>query len=125
MASTNSFVVGPGLGRHEESLDLFTKFIQSLAENDQPIKVVFDADSLWHIKQEDQLRAKVAAFTGKIVLTPNAMEFKRLQDAYMQESLVKSATLEQELEFIDNNDDSYGKIDINHPVAAAVAEMSN
>lgn len=62
--------IGPGLGRHEDTLDLVKQLIQEI---DRPL--VIDADALYAISQDVQILKERTAPT---ILTPHLGEFKRL-----------------------------------------------
>lgn len=71
----HTVIVGPGLGRDEVSLKL-TYHLLRLAQSKEK-QLVIDADGLWLINQHiDVIRGY-----PKAILTPNAMELKRLCDA--------------------------------------------
>ncbi|SCV05525.1 LANO_0H09406g1_1 [Lachancea nothofagi CBS 11611] len=84
-------VVGPGLGRDKNMLDSVVSILEYLAtEHKGEIPVVLDADGLFLISDEsysgkvcDILRAFKP---GRIILTPNVVEFKRILDRFGFES---------------------------------------
>jgi ATP-dependent NAD(P)H-hydrate dehydratase len=65
-------LLGPGLGRSEDSFSLARFVIAEVRKRDIPI--VVDADGLFLLHQEPEL---IRAYT-KAILTPNGMELKRL-----------------------------------------------
>lgn len=76
------FIVGPGLGRHPLVLRATAEIIQRAMSIDLPL--VIDADALFLLTQEpykDILKAPTTNPNRIVVLTPNAVELKRLQDA--------------------------------------------
>jgi len=69
-------VVGPGLGRHENTMHSVAQVITQSLQYQKPL--VIDGDGLWILSQ---LRYRDLFANNKnqnIVLTPNAMEFRRL-----------------------------------------------
>lgn len=76
-------VVGPGLGREDFMLESVKEIIRYvLEEHGGSIPIVLDADGLWLVTQDEQVREMLKKFPrGRIVLTPNVVEFKRLADA--------------------------------------------
>ena len=76
------FIVGPGLGRHPLVLRATAEIIRRAMSIDLPL--VIDADALFLLTQEpykDLLKAPTINPNRIVVLTPNAVELKRLQDA--------------------------------------------
>jgi NAD(P)H-hydrate repair Nnr-like enzyme with NAD(P)H-hydrate dehydratase domain len=47
----NSYVVGPGLGRAQDSFDRINNFVLSLHKTLNKKVVVLDADALWWVKE--------------------------------------------------------------------------
>lgn len=71
-------VVGPGLGRNPSILDTVARSIVEL--NSRGIPLVIDADGLWIINSDPEILSKRCKNQkNTIVLTPNAMEYKRLE----------------------------------------------
>uniref|UniRef100_A0A060THH9 ATP-dependent (S)-NAD(P)H-hydrate dehydratase n=1 Tax=Blastobotrys adeninivorans TaxID=409370 RepID=A0A060THH9_BLAAD len=68
-------VVGPGLGRDSLMQKLAANIIEAAKQREMPI--VIDADGLYLIQNQVEL---VKGYTNAI-LTPNVVEFKRLQEA--------------------------------------------
>eukprot|EP00457_Paulinella_chromatophora_P009156 gb/GEZN01009212.1/.p1 GENE.gb/GEZN01009212.1/~~gb/GEZN01009212.1/.p1 ORF type:complete len:434 (-),score=86.69 gb/GEZN01009212.1/:46-1179(-) len=68
-------VVGPGLGRDEQVLACTAQVITACRKQNLPL--VLDADALWLCCQQPSL---VSGYS-QCVLTPNAMEFRRLWEA--------------------------------------------
>ncbi|CDW54181.1 ATP dependent (S) NAD(P)H hydrate dehydratase [Trichuris trichiura] len=71
----HSTVLGPGLGRNPSLAKLITAFFEKARERQLPM--VIDADGLHFFSENPDL------FRGykRLVLTPNAVEFKRLYEA--------------------------------------------
>ena len=67
-------LIGPGLGRLEETTDFFEAFFSVTGRN-----IIIDADGLWHIKKYLHTK-KWQHFTGnnKVLLTPHLGEFAQL-----------------------------------------------
>lgn len=68
----SAILIGPGLGRCKETIDLVNKFI---LQEKKPM--VIDADALYALSQSNILHSPDANLTNKI-LTPHWGEFKRL-----------------------------------------------
>lgn len=68
-------VVGPGLGRDEVILNLASKIIEEAKT--RAIPLVIDADGLFLIQQNPEI---IKGYK-RAILTPNVIEFSRLQDA--------------------------------------------
>lgn len=66
-------VVGPGLGREQQTFDAVTAMIEECRKLQKPL--VIDADGLFLITKNPGL---IADYPAAVVLTPNAIEFKRL-----------------------------------------------
>ncbi|XP_061408279.1 ATP-dependent (S)-NAD(P)H-hydrate dehydratase isoform X3 [Lethenteron reissneri] len=75
----NSLVVGPGLGRDPEILENVKIIIEKAKSKGIPI--VIDADGLWLVTQNPALIHGHRC----IILTPNAIEFNRLQQTTLGE----------------------------------------
>lgn len=71
----DSLVIGPGLGRDPKAISLCKKVL--LAAKEASLPVVIDADGL-RLVHED---AKILDGCGNAVITPNTVEFARLQKA--------------------------------------------
>lgn len=71
----HALVVGPGLGRNGVVLDAAALVIAAARARDMP--VVVDADGLFLVAQQPD----VVRGYGKAVLTPNAVEMRRIGDA--------------------------------------------
>ncbi|AQZ10942.1 YKL151C [Zygosaccharomyces parabailii] len=76
-------VVGPGLGRDDLMLASVKEIIRFVLEEHRgSIPIVLDADALWLVTQDKQVREMLRKFPkGRIVLTPNVVEFKRLAES--------------------------------------------
>mmetsp|Transcript_7037 Transcript_7037/g.13739 ORF Transcript_7037/g.13739 Transcript_7037/m.13739 type:complete len:344 (-) Transcript_7037:103-1134(-) len=79
-------LVGPGLGRSEESQDWARDAMNYLSPLTNMRSVIVDADGLW--PSQSSTPAVLDAFKSPsvdraVVLTPNAMEYKRLVGSYL------------------------------------------
>lgn len=76
-------VIGPGLGRDFGMLGTVKEIIKIvLQEHEGKIPIVIDADGLYLISQDQETRELLGRFPrGRIILTPNVVEFKRIKDA--------------------------------------------
>ncbi|CAK8683367.1 ATP-dependent (S)-NAD(P)H-hydrate dehydratase-like [Clavelina lepadiformis] len=72
----HSVVIGPGLGRLQSVLDVVKSLIADLRARSIPI--VIDADGLFLVAQDPSI---IKGY-HKAILTPNAVEFKRLCDVF-------------------------------------------
>lgn len=81
-------VIGPGLGRDEGMLKSVKEVVRIvLEEHKGMIPIVFDADSLYLLTQDEEVRDMVRRFpSGRIILTPNVVEFKRIKDVIGEDS---------------------------------------
>ncbi len=70
----HSIVVGPGLSRDPIALDAAKQIVTSAVQDGKP--VVIDADGLYMLCQNDNL--EIIRSSPHAILTPNAVEFKRL-----------------------------------------------
>ncbi|XP_076312799.1 ATP-dependent (S)-NAD(P)H-hydrate dehydratase-like [Tachypleus tridentatus] len=77
----HALVIGPGLGREENTFSKMHQVVEKAKELQIPI--VFDADSLFYINSHPEL---VQGYK-KAVLTPNIVEFSRLYKAVTGENL--------------------------------------
>ena len=102
-------------------------------EEAKKLNVLFDADALWFITQNEMLRADVKwiAARGRVILTPNLIEFKRLWDVTSKSEMTNSLTptplptIDEEIKFFEEHSaQEFGKIDLYHPVVKPIAELS-
>lgn len=97
-------VIGPGLGRDGGMLASVKEIIKVvLEEHEGKIPIVIDADGLYLISQDKEVREMLVRFPkGKIILTPNVVEFKRLKDVVGEdpESLEAGAFVAKKLRCI-------------------------
>ena len=69
--------------------------------------LILDADSLWFLKEKEDLRAKLkeVAMRQTVILTPNLIEFKRLWESTQASKITNSnhasplPSIEEEMEF--------------------------
>nr|CAH7712450.1 unnamed protein product [Callosobruchus chinensis] len=66
-------VIGPGLGRHDQTFKVITQVIETCRQKRKPL--VIDADGLFLIAEKHEL---IKNYPAPVVLTPNVMEFNRL-----------------------------------------------
>lgn len=74
-------LIGPGLGRDEETFKTVTQLITLCRQKSKPL--VIDADGLFLIGQNPELIRNYP----DLVLTPNAMEFSRLVKAFLNKDI--------------------------------------
>lgn len=96
-------VIGPGLGRDSNMLHSIKLIIKHvLNEKKGQIPIVIDADGLYLVSTDNEVREMLKKFPmGKIILTPNVVEFKRLHDSIFES--------DDEMKGTDNNDKSNDK----------------
>ncbi|SMN20814.1 similar to Saccharomyces cerevisiae YKL151C Putative protein of unknown function [Maudiozyma saulgeensis] len=103
----HAIVIGPGLGRDKSMLQAIKEIIQYIliAKNGE-IPIVIDADGLFLISQDKEVRELLKKFPkGRIILTPNIIEFKRISDAIAKDLNFDSTNLKDNLQmghFISN-----------------------
>ena len=103
----HAIIIGPGLGRDENMLKSIKEIIEFiLIDKKGQIPIVIDADGLFLISQDKDVREILKKFPkGRIVLTPNVVEFKRISDAISKDLKLDNNNLkdnEQMGHFISN-----------------------
>ena len=78
MERCDALVIGPGLGRDPQTLDCAAGIL--LLATARGLPTVVDGDALWLLAQSASLRCALMGHPA-CVLTPNAVEFKRLMEA--------------------------------------------
>lgn len=78
-------VIGPGLGRDPVMLNTVVEIVEYIAtEHKGEIPIVLDADGLYLISNEQysgRMQELLGRFpAGRVVITPNVVEFKRIKD---------------------------------------------
>lgn len=88
LSKMHVLVIGPGLGRDEGMLKSVKEIIKIvLEEHEGMIPIVIDADGLYLITQDKEVREMLVRFPkGRIIITPNVVEFKRLKEAIGEDS---------------------------------------
>ena len=76
----HAVLLGPGLGRDPNLIDLFNQIILKLAVSDKPL--VIDADGLYIVT----LKPSLIKGARNVTLTPNKIEFERLCNAVGKET---------------------------------------
>lgn len=76
-------VIGPGLGRDEMILNTIKNIIKYILEElNGKIPIILDADGLFLLSKDKEVQELLMRFPeGRIILTPNVVEFKRLYDS--------------------------------------------
>jgi ATP-dependent NAD(P)H-hydrate dehydratase len=82
--SLHALCIGPGMGRHELLFHTVSKIIEKAIEYD--LSLILDADALFMLSLDDyrDLLLRLLQYE-KVIMTPNLMEFRRLQDALKDE----------------------------------------
>ncbi|QLQ81028.1 hypothetical protein HG537_0E03830 [Torulaspora globosa] len=83
LSRVHVLVIGPGLGRDDGMLSAVKEIIRTVLHDHRgQIPIVIDADGLYLISRDEETRKLLARFPrGRIVITPNVVEFKRIKDA--------------------------------------------
>ncbi|KAL3792776.1 hypothetical protein ACHAWO_002381 [Cyclotella atomus] len=78
--SLHALCIGPGMGRHELLFHIVSKIIEKAIECN--LALILDADALFMLSLDDyrDLLLRLLQYE-KVVMTPNLMELRRLQDA--------------------------------------------
>ncbi|CAI4034621.1 hypothetical protein SMKI_11G0680 [Saccharomyces mikatae IFO 1815] len=76
-------VIGPGLGRDPLMLKSIKEIIRYILEKHEgKIPLVIDADGLYLVSLDSEVKQMLRSYPkGRVILTPNVVEFKRLSDA--------------------------------------------
>lgn len=76
-------VIGPGLGRDKDMLKSIKEIIRfDLEQLGGQLPIVIDADGLFLVSEDHDTRALLKRFPrGRIILTPNVVEMKRIRDS--------------------------------------------
>ncbi|CAK78011.1 unnamed protein product (macronuclear) [Paramecium tetraurelia] len=113
----HSLVIGPGLGREQ----ITGRMLENLFQKNNSIKIL-DADALWHISQKpNKLIAIIQEKSDQFILTPNAMEVKRLLE-YFDIQYIKPDY--DSLNVINDQDVNYKQIGIENGYPGLIAELS-
>ncbi|CEP62063.1 NADHX dehydratase LALA0_S04e06920g [Lachancea lanzarotensis] len=120
-------VVGPGLGRDRAMLDSIVDVLEYLAyKHKGETPVILDADGLFLISDEsysDKVCEVLRAFKpGRLVLTPNVVEFQRIKNRFGCES---GAELASKLKCVVVQKGSEDKIWYNDSVLECSAKGTN
>jgi ATP-dependent NAD(P)H-hydrate dehydratase len=75
----HSLAIGPGLCREPNVLEAVARIIEAGRDRSPQLPLILDADGLWLVNQRPDLMKGYST----AVLTPNAMEYKRLSNAVM------------------------------------------
>ena len=129
--SMNSILVGPGLGREEDTEKIFVEFSEKISEF-KNIPLVYDADGVWFwvkINQDKKYDKEIINkinLNTKLIMTPNFTEFEKmckiLGDKFKSENIQEQKSFidelyKQENEIIKINDiktnEKYKKIFLN------------
>lgn len=74
-----SVVIGPGLGRDEETARVVLEIVKKIVESEN-IPLVGDADFLWYLtnsQRKEDIIQEVSKLRQRAILTPNVVEFSR------------------------------------------------
>lgn len=80
----HAIVIGPGLGRETSTFQAVTEIIKMI--KDRKIPLIIDADGLFLITEKPEL---IKDFSSPVILTPNKIEFQRLEEEVGQSGLSK------------------------------------
>ncbi|CAD8078433.1 unnamed protein product [Paramecium sonneborni] len=124
----NSLVIGPGLGREL----ITTQILEQLFQFNNSIKIL-DADALWHISQkQNKLIGIIQEKSDQFILTPNAMEIRRLLEYFDMEYIKPNYDCIEQFndkqsrtnQIINDQDLNYEQITIQFGYPALIAELS-
>ena len=102
--SMNSILIGPGLGREEDTEKIFVEFSQKISEF-KNIPLVYDADGVWFwvkINTENNYDKNIINkinSNSKLIMTPNFTEFEKM--CKILGDKFKSENIEEQKKFID------------------------
>lgn len=102
--SVDSFVVGPGLGRNQATLEFTEELIKYLKANQPTKPVILDGDALFLVSSKPQIVSGCKNF----ILTPNGGEYIRLCNSV---ELKENSTVLELAERLKVNVFAKGKID--------------
>ena len=102
--SMNSILIGPGLGREEDTEKIFVKFSESISKF-KNIPLVYDADGVWFwvkVNMENNYekeRIDMINSNTKLIMTPNFTEFNKM--CKILGDKFKMENIEEQKKFID------------------------
>ena len=119
---SNVVIVGPGLGKDELIVDTVAALLTALRTLSVP--VVLDGDGInIAVSHPDVIRGN-----HKLILTPNAAEFRRLWEAYLPHSEKPPMSLPVDQQLVtfmtDNKAMQGGFLPVDHPFAAHTAQLA-
>lgn len=93
----HAVIIGPGLGRDEMMFETIRDIIKYILEEHKGnIPIVLDADGLYYLGQNKEVQELLLKFpAGRVILTPNVVEFKRIYDSVIGDN---SDTTDHELQ---------------------------
>ena len=119
---SNVAIVGPGLGKDELIVDTVAQLLASCRKLSVPI--VLDGDGInIAISHPDVIKGN-----NKLILTPNAAEFRRLWDKYLPDSEQPPMSLPVDQQLIafmtDNKEMEGGFLPVDHPFATHTSQLA-
>ena len=119
--SMNSILIGPGLGREEDTEKIFVQFSEKISEF-KNIPLVYDADGVWFwvkINLENNYDKNIINkinSNSKLIMTPNFTEFEKM--CKILGDRFKTESIQEQKDFIDEiynkENDIIKIIDINN-----------
>ena len=91
----SAVVIGPGLGRAEETLAAVKRIVRDASERRTPI--VLDGDALWMLKDNPAVAREAVSRGAIVAVTPNKAEFDRLAEASAAASRTKDEDAQTKL----------------------------
>jgi len=124
LGMARSFIVGPGMGRHDSSQIVFNSILDAILAGNVSAALVLDADALWFVKMMSKTKCgRLGELTA--VLTPNAIEFIRMWKAFLPDSELSPPRAEAEIEFLKTHKDTYGPVSLSEPIVKPVALLAS
>ncbi|CCE63331.1 hypothetical protein TPHA_0E02390 [Tetrapisispora phaffii CBS 4417] len=98
LARMYTIVIGPGLGREAKMINDVKRILKIVLNDcEGKIPIILDADSLYVLSIDDEMVELVKQFPlGKIILTPNVIEFKRICDRLLQSDKDVNESIEEQ-----------------------------
>ena len=85
------------------------------------LNLILDADALWFVANNKEISEQLKQLNN-VILTPNLIEFKRLQDSF---NIQSSLSVPLEIEVLNDNTKPYvGEVSVDDPIVVHVVEMS-
>jgi len=119
-----ALVIGPGLGKDPLVVQSVGAWLEHAAKRaaDKPQTVVIDGDGIHVLLEHARLVKEYPAFARELILTPNAAEFHRLADKFLQRDTDMEVNTKDSQWLKDNP--AGGEISIEDPLVKETAELA-